>query len=478
MLALAIAAAADTVSLPGVGDVPLADALATCREGAPRGAVAQADAARVPAFQQVLEALIPTDDRMRTAFFQHHATWPSQPLHATYVPTDTLPWWPRGVAAACHRAGLEMVQRGQALRARCDEGKAACREALGDADPDVLKEALKEIKPEGRVDGLMAAIGAAGVAGFEAPGPLLLRACEVPREAGAAHRFIDRDDLDEARSACLQLLRLVEGRPPELERRVWCDTRWTRDAASPITDLPTDLGATAALRDAQVESLLDHLLRADPEALACDWPAGAAWRRLDTAWREAQQQAACADEALPLPDRAQLCPDLAPRVREACSGGDIAACTLEGQLLAEGVEGPPDLDAALRRWLGPCEAGHAPACDAIAPHADRVSTWLQPAHDRLAAEATARTTEGAEPLPPPEGPDPVDEALALLDAYRGHLDPAWGPAEARRLFDAAVAARRRPLATTLLDGLRDGLEPEALTACEAAVEALPEAPPE
>jgi hypothetical protein len=435
LLSLAIAIAADTVDVPGVGDVPVDDAVRTCIEGQPIGALAEASPQRRPAFGVVLDRLLRADASVRQGYFGIESPWPTAPLDATYV-GDELPWEPPSVVPACTAAGLEMVRRGLAIRQACDTSKTACRDAFPADEQVALRQALKSTKPKGRVDGFLEEVGRAGVRSFTSPRPLLERACAAPMQAGTALRFLDTDDLDAARLACVQLLVLVEGERPDLSR-LPCDTAWRDIAALPVVESPTDLGVTDTYPEVQVADVLDKLSRADAHAGTCAAPWASAWRELDELWLDRQRARACDDDALPLSDRHHLCPNLLTRAEAACRASDLDQCLLLGQLHLEGVGTPADTRAALDVWQEACHGAHGPSCEAIAGRKELVQGWLDEALAIAAGEI-------------PEGATPAQDALQLVVGFGDALGPEWIEVQAERLFEAAMAIEQAKVASDVL----------------------------
>ena len=447
LLMFALALAADTVEVPGVGPVPIADALATCRDGQSVGVLVEANIDRTAAFTTVVENLLAADEATRLAYFGLEAPWPTRAIDGSYAGSE-LPWEPPGVTTSCTAAGMEMVRRGIELREACDQGKAACRDAFPASDQVALRQALKSVKPSGRLDGFLAEVGRADIASWASPRPLLEKACAAPMQAGTAMRFIDTHDLQAARLACVQLLTLIEGSVPELTSRLSCATPWRATAGVAAIESPTDLGVTGNHVEVQVTEILDKLDRSDPSAATCDTPWGSAWRGHRQLWLDRQQARACSDDALPLPDRIHLCPDLLQQAEAACRASDLDQCALKARLHLEGVGTPQDTRAALDGWREACHAAHSPSCEAIAGHADQVQAWLD--------EALALAGSGEVP----EGATPSQDALDMIIGFGDALGPEWVKEQALRLFEVAMEAEAAKVASDVLalHGTMLGLE--------------------
>ena len=426
-LLAAVALAAPTVDVPGIGVVPLADAVATCVDERPVGAVAAAAPSRAPAFSAFARPLLDATEQRQAVFGED---WPRTALDLDYVGSD-LQWLPPGVTASCWAAGRAFVALGLEIRAACD-GKEGCKDRFAAEEQDMIKEAIKG-KVKDRKDAAFASLaGIKGLRTWQSPRPLLDKACALPVQAAGRGWHFDVADLDAARASCGQLLVLIRGDAAADLATVPCG-----GAALPVGVLPsplTDLGVTDVHVDVQVATILDKLTRMDTGLGACDAPTrGSVWRGDTLArWRASQTSSACVDNALALADRLTLCPDLQRRATAACTARDHVACDLLARLYVEGVGVDADERRALETWQISCNAAHAPACAAIAERRPAIDAWWDEALD--AADGVPPGTEVQ--------PDPFVTAHMLLAQFGAGLGAAWIRERSPALFDAALAGEQ------------------------------------
>jgi len=449
------------VEVAGVGTVPLSDAIATCVDRSPIGAVAEADADRVPALTTVLQGLLTVDEETRNTYFSRTDGWPHEEVDATYVGSE-LPWDTRAIATTCTAAGLELVRRGIALREACDGSKSDCREAFPASEHDRLSEALKSTRAKGRRDKFLAEVARAEITSWISPRPLLEASCALPQQAATAERFIDQDDLEAAQLACVQLLLMIDGDVPDLATELPCNTPWRDGYLAGIVETPTDLGVTDRYPDAQRKSLLDKLNRMDPFPAACASPWASSHRGLDDSWLERQQARACTDAELALPDRLHLCPDLAERAEKGCRAGDHHQCHTLASMYMSGVGMEQDERAALDVWQDACHGADADSCASIVEHKALVQGWFD--------EAVAAP-------PPAEGEEvpaitPITQAMELLVGFGDALGQDWVSSEAVRVFEAALAHEDLKVASDVVSLYSDTLGREWAEQANEQVNAL------
>jgi len=416
------------VEVAGVGRVPLSDAIATCIDKSPIGAIAEAELNRQPAMTTVLEGLLTVDEATRNTYFSREDGWPIGELDATYVGSE-LPWITPAVTTACSAAGMELVRRGNALRKACDGSKASCKEAFPVDEHARLSEALKSTRAKGRRDVFLQAVAQAEITSWTSPRPFLEAACAAPQGAATAIQFIDVDDLEAARLACVQLLILIDGDVPDLTQELPCNTDWRDGYLAGIIESATDLGVTDRYPDAQRKNLLDKLNRMDPFPAACASPWASSHRGLDDAWLERQAARACEDDELRLESRLHLCPDLAERADKGCRAGEHHRCHTLASMHMAGVGMDKDERAALNVWQDACHNADTSSCESIVSHKELIQSWFD----------KAVTTP-----PPEEGQEvpavsPITQAMELLVGFGDALGKDWVSSESVRVFDAALA---------------------------------------
>ncbi len=280
-LATSANAAETLVDVPGVGNVSLKDASASCLSGTAMGDVVVARGnTRFPAFQVVAKGLAGTDTDTRTTYFKFNGSldWPTNELQHLYVPKE-LPWVSIGVIGSCYAVGKHWVDIGVASAEKCKA--KSCKPA------DISKEAKR----------------------------FLVRACQFPEQAAREGLFIDMNDLHAARWACLQQVVLLSHSDlTDFSETNKCETPWTD--VSGDTEFVTiykdsDLGLAEADLTNQLKSATDRLKKMDPNPGTCGSGWAANWRKkLVDHWIAAQRSSACSDEMLSSEERATLCPEL------------------------------------------------------------------------------------------------------------------------------------------------------------------------
>lgn len=457
----ALAGPGDTVVVPGYGAVPLEDARATCTNGAGIGALAgPGDGPR--------EAALVEWGRQKVAV--HGADpegWPRTEADLGYTDIE-IPWVPRGVVTSCWAVGRYDVEQGLKLRATCDSDRSACRDAFAENEREVVQGALRA-KVKHRKDGMFAALALLpNLSTWQSPAVALERACTWPQQASAAGRFIDTDDLQAARSACVQLMELITGDGAAEAAALPCAGPWAEWPSDVLRTPETDLGVQASIdvassEEVQLSVWRDKLTRMNPAAV-CDASTaradlqplalyfGATWSEgLRSAFRDAQSTKACLDDQLPLDERLALCPTLVESSERGCSSSDHVACDLLAQLYLEGAGVEEDEERAFDVWQASCNAAHGPACEALEKRSDRIDGWFDEAiaaAQRLAAAATS--DDPAAPSPPPPEADPFQRASDLLAQFGSALGPEWVGGSAGELFDVAIAAEQAKTASDLL----------------------------
>ena len=281
MIAAPAIAGETLVDVPGVGNVPLKDASASCMAGTPVGEVTVAIGnTRFPAFQEVARGLASTDSATRTTYFKFNRSidWPSSDLQHLYVPEE-LPWVPIGVIGSCYAVGRHWIAAGVERAKECEP--KGCKSLQLQTDPR----------------------------------PFLVRACKFPEKAAREGLFIDKNGLMAARWACLQQVVILEQRElrdfTDVNR---CETPWTDVSGDQdhVTVYPaSNLGLAEADLTNQIKSATDGLKKMDPSPGTCGSGWAASWRKsLVDQWIASQQSSACKDERLSSEERAILCPEL------------------------------------------------------------------------------------------------------------------------------------------------------------------------
>ena len=269
------------VDVPGVGNVPLKDASATCLSGRSVGGVAVAIGnTRFPVFQRVAQGLAGTSTETRTTYFKYNGSldWPQDDLQHLYTP-QTLPWVPIGVIGSCYAVGKHWIDVGV-------EAAQAC-EPKGCKDLEIPTD----------------------------PRPFLVRACKFPETASKEGRFIDENGLLAARWSCLQqMVILQQTELKDFEDLNRCETPWTQieGDVDHVTVYPaSDLGLAETDRTNQLKSATDALKKMDPYPGTCGSGWAATWRKtLVDHWISSQRLTACTDERLSSDERGILCPEI------------------------------------------------------------------------------------------------------------------------------------------------------------------------
>ncbi len=456
---LAVAQTA-TVEVPGYGSVPLSDARATCVNGAGIGTLAGKGEGPRRA------AVVEWGHLQLAAGPAEEGAWPQSERDLTYTDIE-INWVPRGVVTSCWAVGRHDVATGLELRSLCDDDRAACRDAFGEAERDLVKDALRA-KVKDRHDTMFVALsGIPDLATWQDPSKALERGCTWPQQAAAAGRFIDTDDLDAARASCLQLIELLTGTVEAEASALPCAGSWSQVPIDVAPAPHTDLGVLSAVeiassKEVQLSMLRDKLMRMNPAAGGCD-PAvlptdrralaaafGATWNRgLVASYREAQIVRACSDDELPLADRLELCPDLRDGSNASCHRGDHEACDVLASMYIDGVGVEADEAAAFDVWQSSCNASHPPACEALKSRSDRIDDWFSSAIAASGAVVDApiedADDDGADIDADDAGltEDSFARANGILASFGSALGPEWVSARAKQLFAAAIAAERQ-----------------------------------
>ena len=451
------------VSVLGVGLVSLDEATTACLEGQSLGPVQ----GRSPVVADVLQVQLERDPEERSAYFEwtKDDPWPTASVQIATVPG--LPWTPTGAIAACTAVGQHWIAEGKRLRTLCIERKV-CRESLpedqwrvvydltqqGAEDPERLFLALRKHEPP---------LGL-----FEDPLPFLDKACEGPKNAARKGWLLDRNDLDSARTGCLQLLALVEGDvPPRIDRG--CESSWSQtdqDAAQLVLVSGTTMSVGARVGPGHRDRLHSQVAAMDPTGETCP----SSWGDLHKGnvvedWREAQRAAACQDDSLDLRDRVVLCPSFRGQEQARCMQGEADGCMRAATMAIEGIGSEVMLQPAVDLYRRACLAGSKAGCAEVHGQRDRIDAWFAaalaettPVAPEPAPEPEPIDPEPGEALPPPappEVPDSApggfDEAGRWLEEYGEILGERWSGDRRVALAEAHLALWQVEEAATVLD---------------------------
>ncbi len=446
------------VVLPGLGPVPISDAIETCQAGQPAGAVMELVAKQPPrtsVFQAIAGRLLAQPPEERQSYWQYNFSidWPTREIDVRYTPPGDA--YPAGVIPACSAVGIWYTGRAMKIGHACATSKEDCRNALGDDDHDLAKAALKAAGTgDGVRDPIVLALnGVSGLATYRDPKPFLQAACDAPGAAMKQQRLIDGTDLLAARRACLQML-VAAKRTTLTPLGLPCPTPWSDvadDDPFVWVEPTTDAGLTDRYVQEQIDTLTDRLVRMDPSHATCEAPWAMVWRKETVKfWREGQMTRACADDALGLGDRAHLCPTLLEATSTSCDSGNRDACHRQAHMLAAGLQTEADVAGAADQFLSNCLAGHAPSCQVLPEYG-------APLAQRLArAAADARSS-----------------ARDQLRTWAPHLPTTWVTAQIVALLEGALVAADGPEVEALLSAFADRLDSLAIDGARARLAALP-----